>query len=474
MLESEPATDRIDTVANAMKQGSQEPASEIALVAKTQRYFKVFIDEFDGDFATEIRAVKRFPKTLTRFNLKEHRKLAQIQDYYSGLARYIYTQTNLENLFLAILGKEQDQYVSEVSKIITEKTGSIFHSTLYDKYSKRRETKVVRQPHVRMDHDESLVFLSSFASAVGTVFDLIQRDRPAAQSSIRDRIDKSAKFAPVFEHSGGRIRYRERSSTKSIAERKQIVRIRCDELINICKLKENQQPDLTRLVMRYTDALRVLRRDRGIYRLLLAGLDIQTLLKIKSELAPNEDDNIPLDPPLLMATNALLIAHAGLANLFPDVNVIVGQLDRFRAQSSSLDALRDRILDPVLDQLASSQGIFDDQTLNLTTKLKALDDSERKVGGSPSRALTSAKLAWLRGALAAIGRHVLDHATEAMRLAREATIKEAVSAAFKNPTTLSASIVAFIVAAQPALLRIADALQASFGWLRPFLSYLGL
>jgi hypothetical protein len=36
--------------------------------------------------------------------------------------------------------------------------------------------------------------------------------------------------------------------------------------------------------------------------------------------------------------------------------------------------LRERILDPVLDQLADSHGVFDEQTQDIIRELKKLDD----------------------------------------------------------------------------------------------------
>jgi hypothetical protein len=102
------------------------------------------------------------------------------------------------------------------------------------------------------------------------------------------------------------------------------------------------------LVDQYDDALSKLRNAHGAYRLFLAGLEIECLMRVKSSL-PNDDDRNPrIDAELLFALNSLITAHAGLIMLFPDAANFADELDKYRQQSESLDALRDRVLDPVL------------------------------------------------------------------------------------------------------------------------------
>jgi hypothetical protein len=142
--------------------------------------------------------------------------------------------------------------------------------------------------------------------------------------AIARSIARSAESAPEFRAYRGRIRYRQSRASTRIAERKAAVVERCTELQRRCIPRENEQPELKNLVDRYASALRSLRKDRGAYKLFLLGLEIETLLRTRTETRDDPERNPQLDADLLFAARALIIAHAGLIMLFPDVKRITG------------------------------------------------------------------------------------------------------------------------------------------------------
>jgi hypothetical protein len=292
-------------------------------------------------------------------------------------------------------------------------------------------------------------------------------------SRIELSIDRSAESAPTFQVRRNRIHYQERRASQTIRERKQIALERCAELQRICSVRANEQPDLATVIGRYATSLRNLRKDRGVYKLLVAGLEIETLLRIKEKAPADPDRNPPLGADLLFATQSLIIAHAGLISLYPDAQSSFSELDQYRQQSEAIDALRDRILDPVLNHLASSTGILDEKTQEQTADIADLDDLDQRVT-PPSKGITSTKHAWLRGALTSIGQYVLSHTKKIAATVRDATIKEIVQTAAKNPDRLLAAIVIFFEGAKSQLLVLGDVLVSAFGWIRPLLDILGI
>ena len=247
---------------------------------------------------------------------------------------------------------------------------------------------------------EKLLVVDAAYRCIGliTVKDIAKAEDRAEQ--IRTAIAESAKFAPTFEPSRGRIRYRQSPvPADSILERKTVAKQRCEELSSLCSIRANEQPQLRRLVDQYAGALAKLRKDRGAYTLFTLGLDIELFLRVRTEVPSDSERNPPLDGDLLFAARSLMIAHAGLVTLFPDIQHIAEELDRYRGQLDAVDALLGRrVLDSVLDPLAASEGILDDETKELTQKIR----QHGEVAPLPSRAAISVKHAWLRGALAAI------------------------------------------------------------------------
>lgn len=288
---------------------------------------------------------------------------------------------------------------------------------------------------------------------------------------IEKSIDTSARSAPNFRVTRSRIRFQDSGTNQNIRERKQLALERCTELQKLCAVRVNEQPDLSVLVERYATALRNLRKDRGAYKLLVVGLEIETLLRIKEKAPIDPDRNPSLGADLIFAVQSLIIAHAGLIALYPSVQNCFGELDQYRQQSEAIDALRDRILDPVLGRLATAQDVFDESTQEQTKEIARLSDLDN-MSTMPSRGVESMKHAWLRGALASMGQYVLTQTKKIAAAARDAATKELVSAATRNSDRLLGSIIVFFEGAKTQLLTLADTLTHSFGWIRSLLDFL--
>jgi hypothetical protein len=287
-------------------------------------------------------------------------------------------------------------------------------------------------------------------------------------------IVSAAETAPSFRAYRGRIRYDEAPAKKRISEHKAITKERCAELERICALRVNEQPALKSIVDKYAIALKKLRKDRGAYRLFILGLDIETYIKIKNSVPPDPDRNPPLDADILFAVQSLMIAHAGLVALFPDVERSARELDQYRELSLPIDSLRNRVLEPVLHQLAESKDIFDADTLQITREIEELQEIHQTGDMAPTRGVFSTMHAWLRGALSSMGQFILRQVREITKATRDALVKEVVAAIVKDPDRLTAAIMSFLGHAKPMLLALANTFDTAFGWIRALLSLLGL
>jgi hypothetical protein len=197
-------------------------------------------------------------------------------------------------------------------------------------------------------------------------------------------------------------------------------------------------------------------------------------MSVKSSLPIDNDRNPQIDAELLFALNSLITAHAGFIMLFPDAANFARELDQYRQQSESLDALRDRVLDPVLERLAATRGLFDDETEHITELVNSLGSREKDAGLSPLASVVAVKHGWLRGSLAAIGRLILQKGGEFTKVARDGIIGSTAFEMAKQPETLVAAITTFLLTAQNALIQLTETLPAAFGWLRQMLGLLGI
>lgn len=291
--------------------------------------------------------------------------------------------------------------------------------------------------------------------------------------TVEPSIARTADSAPSFQPHRGRIRFRQSAAQGRIAERKAAARERCRELQRRCASRANEQPELKLMADRYLKALDALRKDRGAYRLFLIGIELDIFLRTKGDAPVDRDRNPPLDADLLFAARTLIVAHAGLITLFPDARNTAQELERYRELAQGLDAFRERILDPVIDHLAESRGIFDEQTQGLTQEIKAASDLEAAAGGPPSQGTIAIKHGWLRGALASIGQYLLKQIRESAKVARDGAIKAATSELVKHPDALTAAILTFLDKGKDALLVLAHKLPSVFGWLDFLFTMLG-
>jgi hypothetical protein len=303
--------------------------------------------------------------------------------------------------------------------------------------------------------------------------DFVLREEDGIKALARS-IEAAGVNAPQFVAIQERFRYRQRPPGKSISERKKVASNRCVELQKLCASRSNEQPLLARLAHRYSLALTALRKDRGAYSLLIAGLELESLVKIQSQMPHDPERNPQLDGDLLHAVEALIVAHAGLMAMFPDTGETTRELDQYRQNSEAVDALSKRILDPVMTRLCESSNILDAQALLLSRELKKLSDAESVRGAPPSRGASSVQHGWLRGALSAMGNFVLKRIYHLVSDVTKKITNDVLSKLTQNPDALVAAVLTFFQAARSSLLALAGLLSNSFGWIRSFFSLLGL
>jgi hypothetical protein len=316
-------------------------------------------------------------------------------------------------------------------------------------------------------------FIPAFSNTLHASLKTILNDLVSSDDleRIEQAVENTAKGAPLFEPVQGRLKFRPIPPKQPIKERKAVVRQKCDQAKRLCERQANAHPDIKLVIDTYDDALGKLRNAHGAYRLFLAGLDIECLLEVKSSLPKDDDRNPLIDADLLFALNSLITAHAGLIMLFPDAANFAHELDSYRQQSEKVDALRDRVLDPVLERLATAKGLFDKDTEHLTALVNDLGAKERSAGLSPSAGVVAVKHGWLRGSLAAIARVVIKRGGELAKAARDGIVGNAAYEMAKQPENLVAAITTFLLSARGALLHLAEALPAAFGWLRQMLGF---
>ena len=288
---------------------------------------------------------------------------------------------------------------------------------------------------------------------------------------IRRAIEASGRHAPAFVPHRGRLQYRQRIGTGQFSARKKTAEERCVALQQLAARRSNEQPELIRLVTRYAQKLDRLRKGSGIYELFIAGIEIEIFLNSKQKAPVDPDRNPALDADLSFGVQSLILAHAGLIALFPDTSQLANELDSYRQQSEAIDALRDRILDPILSTLARAENVFDQGTLEITKAVSDLDQDRRQ---PPIKGAVAAKHGWLRGAVSAIGQFVLEQLKAIGGVARDTATGEIVSLWAKSPDTLLAAIVVLLASAKEQLLSLSLNLEGTFGWLRSLLGLLGL
>ena len=257
-----------------------------------------------------------------------------------------------------------------------------------------------------------------------------------SKEEVEKQITKNARKTPKFGAIGGKIRLTESSAEGNFRERKSEVIRRCNTLSDMMFNKGNQQPELNAVVAEYSSALRALRENNGIYRLYLAGLDIEGLVRIKSNIPHNSDTNLPFDLQTLRAIETLVISHAGLVVLFPDINGISHELDEYRQQSQGIEALRSRVLDRAMSKLAEMEQLFDKKTSDITQRISKLDALVEENGSVQRINATATKHGWLRGTLAAIGQFLLQQLGGISKAARDAVVKDAISASITHRSQL--------------------------------------
>jgi Clp amino terminal domain, pathogenicity island component len=286
-------------------------------------------------------------------------------------------------------------------------------------------------------------------------------------NSIQGDLARTATLAPRFSNKAGRLAYVERGTTRDFKDRKSTVASRLNYLSAVCGSRANEQPQLNELIGRYRQHLSRLRNDGGSYSLFLTGLDIESLVRIKSGSKVDYDRNAPLDADQLFAVRSLMTAHAGLMVLFPDINDITTEFDRYKDLSSSALQAVSGIVDKALIALAEAGDIFDDRTHDLlasVSKLETVEEKER----DPSKGAVATKHSWLRGTLAAIGTFIV----EKMKDTGEKFVKRTIDNVVEHPVatlSVSVSITTFLATAKPILLSLAATMHVAFGWIASLL-----
>jgi hypothetical protein len=292
-------------------------------------------------------------------------------------------------------------------------------------------------------------------------------------AQLEDAISKSAAHSPSFKVSRGRVRYSQSPAKRRLAEYKDAAEERCEDLVSLCALRSNEQPQLKKLADRYAAALSKLSRVEGAYRLLLVGEELRGLLMVKAKAPIDADRNPPMDADIVFAARALLTAHAGLMTLFPDAMATAAEIDRFQEQASSVAGLSENALNPVLEKLNRSKEIFDEKTQEITSEIATLSRAISIGEVLPTRTAIAAKRGWVQGALASIAHYVLKLGAGTDKAVRDAVVKESVAAAIKNKGALAAAIVRFLQTGKDALISLAHSSPTYFGWLESLIRWLG-
>jgi hypothetical protein len=164
-----------------------------------------------------------------------------------------------------------------------------------------------------------------------------------------------------------------------------------------------------------------------------------------------------------------MTAHAGLIVLFPDINNITTEFDRYKELSTGVAQATVGILDTALFNLAEADGIFDDDTHITLTEVAQLDNAQEE-GPNETKGTVATKHSWLRGSLAAIASFVLEHSDTA----KSKFIEEETKYAVKNQEYLYTSVISFLVSTKPVLITLAASMQTAFGWLQNLFEYIEL
>jgi hypothetical protein len=278
------------------------------------------------------------------------------------------------------------------------------------------------------------------------------------------QIQAAGRGAPRFSVRAARFHYQGQSASDDLRERKVLVKERYAELLDLCGTRSNEHPRLLKLADRYGKALRNLRKDRGAYRLFLSGLDLEGYVRASAAAPADAERNPSLDGDLLHTIEALIIAHAGLMALFPEVRQAAIELDVYRENAQAVDALRSRVFDPALARLSIAADLLDDETAIITREIFELGN-ELSVSAT-TRGEQAVKHGWLRGLLSAIGQRVIAQ-TKAIGIeARSVAVKKGVEAAWQHRDLLAGAIIRFLASARVELLHLAAKFPVSFGWLR--------
>ena len=80
--------------------------------------------------------------------------------------------------------------------------------------------------------------------------------KETALARVNSRIKEAAASAPQFKEKGGRLSYTERTAVGNLKQRKLAVAERLDCLRSICTARSNEQPQLSLLANRYSEALK--------------------------------------------------------------------------------------------------------------------------------------------------------------------------------------------------------------------------
>ncbi len=173
----------------------------------------------------------------------------------------------------------------------------------------------------------------NFVTTGLTKRDLAQRDLDLTE--ITSSIGEASVSAPQFTEKAGRLSYTEKPALGNFKERKAAVIQRLTYLRTMCATRANEQPQLNTLVNRYKDALGRLNAKSGSYNLFLIGLELESLVRLKTQAITDQDRNPPLDADHIVAVHSLMTAHAGLIVLFPDISNVTIEFDRYRDLSTS-------------------------------------------------------------------------------------------------------------------------------------------
>jgi hypothetical protein len=321
-------------------------------------------------------------------------------------------------------------------------------------------------------------FRDSILISLETVMQMVINDY--TPSSIKDvalqKLNESEFHTLSLDIVDNRITVVQREPAVSatiLAERKKIAVERAAAALRLCETAQ-EYADLASVILRYHEAAKKVSKQSGAYTLFIAGAEIEDILRIRMRTSDDKTKRIPFDADLVFAMRSLITAHAGLVALFPELADISKEIERYAELSESIRTANSRTIDPLFGNLLASDELFAPEMEEITRDIARAGSSKalKSEGGHLPIATDGARLVWLRGVLALMGRHAIQN--QNFKAIFKAVQSGTLLRTIKNADALAVAIATFLVNSQTLLVRLSDTLKVSFGWVRWLFRFLGV